>query len=498
MMMEIALFLLVFFLPYFFQRLKVSDVRESDIYTRLGWGVIVLSAASFFQSNVLFSLLILIFLFFALLDIAYGWTFRSQVSLAAVEAIFLTHKNEAKEFLTSYFSWVTFAVLVFYASITIYWLMEQDLLQLVTIAQSHSWIQLLGTLLFMFVLYRTIVQKKFHDAFPGVIGLFFEYIRHRRFLTKLARSREGIRFDIDMQDDNLPVESTLVLIIGESSAKRHYSIYGYKRQTNPRLSQMSDLVWFSNVRSAFAQTNPSLSYLLTSASSVDKTLLPEQAPSLIDVAKQLGYETWWLANQELTKSLPRMIAESADHYIYCPGITGEQYDEVVFPYFEAALSSQSKRKLIVVHLLGSHLKYSLRYPESFNHFKGQSGIVGYKRNLSASQIQTINEYDNSILYTDYVVAELVERLKKHPVINKSCVYVADHGEEVYATRNFKGHEPENPTEPMLEVPMFFWSDLNMSKRINFPLVSDDEIYSLEQVYSLFVKVFKYKSYSRDY
>ena len=77
---------------------------------------------------------------------------------------------------------------------------------------------------------------------------------------------------------------------------------------------------------------------------------------------------------------------------------------------------KSGRQLIVVHLRGSHFDYAKRYPIDFAAFKPDADCD--ERNC------TINAYDNSILFTDYLLSRFIEDIKGREAL---LFYMADHG-----------------------------------------------------------------------
>ncbi|ETJ37395.1 Phosphoethanolamine transferase CptA, partial [human gut metagenome] len=86
------------------------------------------------------------------------------------------------------------------------------------------------------------------------------------------------------------------------------------------------------------------------------------------------------------------------------------------------------KKLIIVHLLGTHIKYKYRYPENQGKFDGNTDHV--PPGLSAEELESYNDYDNANLYNDHVVASLIKDFKAADP-NGFLVYFSDHGEEVY-------------------------------------------------------------------
>jgi heptose-I-phosphate ethanolaminephosphotransferase len=100
--------------------------------------------------------------------------------------------------------------------------------------------------------------------------------------------------------------------------------------------------------------------------------------------------------------------------------------------------------------MGSHLSYSKRYPDSFSKFKGNN-----------DKEETIAEYDNSILYNDFIVDSLLNIIKSNIPKNNnsitSAIYLSDHGENVYDEFNRTGHDFSNILpKSNVEVPFIVW------------------------------------------
>ncbi|HCS25859.1 MAG TPA: hypothetical protein DIW43_00290, partial [Spongiibacteraceae bacterium] len=118
----------------------------------------------------------------------------------------------------------------------------------------------------------------------------------------------------------------------------------------------------------------------------------------------------------------------------------EAHDGAVLQPFAEALKSSTAKKMIVVHLLGTHRKYNYRYPEEFEHFAGTEHMPDW---LDSTQADEYNSYDNAVRYNDFVIAEIIHLLENvgEPAV---MAYLSDHGEEVYDTaRNpFSGRNEE--------------------------------------------------------
>ena len=151
------------------------------------------------------------------------------------------------------------------------------------------------------------------------------------------------------------------------------------------------------------------------------------------------------------------------------------HDEALFEEFDIALGDKSKKKVIFLQLAGAHLRYKNRYPNSYDVFTNSDNIE-YKN-------KKINSYDNAILYNDYIVNTIIEKVNKKNTTS-FVLYFSDHGEEVYDTIDFSGHNEDVGTLPMFQIPFILWqSELhkkasNVTKLLNRPYMIDDLFHSI--------------------
>lgn len=252
---------------------------------------------------------------------------------------------------------------------------------------------------------------------------------------------------------------TYVLVIGESTNRQRMSLYGYSRNTSPELQSLSDeLTVFNDVNAAIPYTIESITSALyfTDRSEISRTF--DTQVNLIMLMKKLGFSVFWITNQQTIthrNTLLTTFSKMADKAWYLNNNrlqSARQLDEDVLVPFEEALQLPVLKKLIVVHLLGTHFSYRFRYPESFERF---SGTLPTSVELSAGDQQTYNEYDNAVLYNDHVVASLIRSMKATNPYG-ALVYFSDHGEEVFDSVHFNGRNSLSPTPAMYTVPFLVW------------------------------------------
>ena len=228
----------------------------------------------------------------------------------------------------------------------------------------------------------------------------------------------------------------IVVVIGESATRRHWSLYGYPRATTPRLAKLgNELSVFTDVIATSVGTIHAIRSLLTTS----RDSLP-----VFNLFSGAGYATHWISaqyNQGFDDLELSALVSSCGEQTYLSGA----YDENLVPLLANA-AARPGRQLIFLNLNGSHVRYQDHYPASHAVFAGDND----HDRLRAT-------YDNSIHYTDTVVAEMIESLRK---LNESAclIHFSDHGEDVFDSRpdKYLFRDDSLATDPMYEVPFLVW------------------------------------------
>ena len=281
----------------------------------------------------------------------------------------------------------------------------------------------------------------------------------------------------NLTDAHAGQPSTLVLVIGESTNRQRMSLYGYPRATTPKLDAIRDqLQVFDNVVTPRPYTIEALQQVLTFADEQNPDAYLT-TPSIINLMKQAGYKTFWITNQQTMTERNTMLttfSKQADKQVYLNNNreqNARQYDGEVLAPFSQALADQAPRKLIVVHLLGTHMSYKYRYPEDYAQFNDRQGVPAW---VTDDQLPTYNSYDNAVLYNDFVVSSLIERLSGSQA-NGFLLYLSDHGEAVFdsPTDTILGRSEGRPTAPMYTIPFMLWTSKQW--QANNPVAYQDEL-----------------------
>ncbi len=262
-----------------------------------------------------------------------------------------------------------------------------------------------------------------------------------------------------VKKDTLNIPEIYVLVIGETARKNNFHLLGYHRNTTPNLSKIKNLSYFSNVKSAANLTSLSMPFIVTRATPRTNTISVEE-PAIINVFKEAGFKTYWLTNQPTgIGGITGFYSRLADSYkSIAVSVDVAKFDEFLLPELNAILEDTSNtKKFIVIHTLGSHFRYNFRYPKRFEKF---TPTVSKTLSLNANNVslkkEFVNSYDNSILYTDYILSEIIGRLENTKSV-AYMYYISDHGENLYDDdREYLMHGLVNPTKYEIEIPLFVW------------------------------------------
>jgi len=251
---------------------------------------------------------------------------------------------------------------------------------------------------------------------------------------------------------------TFVVVLGESSSRDNWSLYGYKRKTTPKLDALgNELLVFRDAVSSWGSSNREVARIFSVADHENEKTWRNE-PDVIGLAKAAGYKTFWLSNQQAFL-INTVFGKQADHFTLVNDGLGRRsdtsLDEKLLPELDKALADPAERKFIVIHTIGSHQHYKLRYPENFAVFDNADDdiareMAGKWRGLAVAR----NQYDNTILYTDFIVSAVIDRLKADKVKNSEMLYLSDHGQEVGRLTSLWGHQLQ--LETGFTIPMILW------------------------------------------
>ena len=344
--------------------------------------------------------------------------------------------------------------------------------------------------------------------------------------------------------------ANIVLIIGESAQRNLMQIYGYELPNTPILSAMKaqnkgNVFVFSDVISSQISTFESLSQALTFANNDNPNKQWFEYLNLIDAMKLGGYKTVVISNQERfslwSKATTTIFSRADELHWSADSVAGKRldtmgFDEAILPILDKVVESRAQNLgeskvlsqddsrgsifdeksglrsheqgnkteslltkrvaslpdlsqkdnaqglFLTLHLMGSHVGYSNRYPKTFERFSPRDITHAQKSRAKADLAQ----YANSILYTDFIIGEIIKRFADKDSI---VIYISDHANDVWDTGDGSVRSDSKITRFMVEVPfVVFVSDefrtrhpqiyARIAAATNKPFMIDDLMHAL--------------------
>ncbi len=279
----------------------------------------------------------------------------------------------------------------------------------------------------------------------------------RHFNQKALRDREQVLLpDATFIDGSPKAKEVVVLVIGESARAQNFSLYGHTQDTN-EFTKATSLVALPVGQSCATNTISSTACILThEGREASSHTSFEPLPSYLT---RNGIETFYRTNNSgpppvITTHFERakdIAAACTD--TNCPD---GNLDETLNWNLGAMLAqSTSDRMFVTLHQKGSHgPAYADRYPADFTHFTPVCDSVQVSE---CTQQALDNTYDNSIRYTDFLLADLIAQLDALPDTNAVMIYVSDHGQSLGEGGYYLHGAPTSiaPAE-QLDIPFLVW------------------------------------------
>ncbi|NIG55122.1 phosphoethanolamine transferase [Chitinophaga sp. Cy-1792] len=265
----------------------------------------------------------------------------------------------------------------------------------------------------------------------------------------------GFRFEA-VKQENAGQREVYVLVLGESARAMSWSLYGYQQATNPTLQEIPGLIPFSDITSESNATQKSVPLILSPADASTAGWLYTRK-SILSLFNEAGFRTWFITNQVANQQLIGFYSREAEKWVDINRGTNKkkaigQYDANLLPHLKEALDADSADAFIVLHMHGSHFKYTNRYPADRGHFQPDHPLAI----KIANKEELINAYDNSIRYSDSILTKVLQLLEERHLC-ASVLYVSDHGENLMDDdRHLFLHSTPFPTFYELRIPLFLW------------------------------------------
>jgi glucan phosphoethanolaminetransferase (alkaline phosphatase superfamily) len=282
------------------------------------------------------------------------------------------------------------------------------------------------------------LRAKFENSFPwGLPWRVWRFSEHWQALqahqARIASFQFGVRQAIAAP---VAARQVYLLVIGETGRIANWGLYGARRGTTPLLSARTDLTIFADATSAASATRESVSMMLTRRAP-SAMLEPTGEPSVVTLFRQAGFKTYWFSTQGTAGTHETPISVMAREANEVEFINGADYkgagalDGQLLPRLQRTLARVEPKQFIVLHTLGSHLNYAHRYPAAFERFRPALQASDRPDLWSAEhKAEMINAYDNSVLYTDSVLNQVIDMVAASGAV-ATVLYVADHGESLF-------------------------------------------------------------------
>lgn len=426
-----------------------------------------------------------------------GYLLFAQVLLGndSVTSLFETNRHESKEFVINYMNkWISICILLYAIIPTI----------MIWKIKPTAYLKIKDYKVLFVSIILAIISVCFINRFTGSIYFINFYKTFVDYKTRLndeeieIAKRQIMPYEVSTTlNDSIP--QTIVVIIGESHTRCHMSLYNYGRNTNPLLSKRkNDLYIYDDVISPQVHTIPVIRSVLTLADK-DNPQYFTTKPSLFELFNRAGFDTYFISNQPFGGVFKTSYDDLLNLAKYKYNLSlDNQNDAVVLSKLDQIVNlGDKKNKLIIVHLIGSHMAYEFRYPKEFDIFDNNKDHF-IKKTLfrDAKAIKAIDAYDNSVAFNDFVIDSIINILEIKKDESMSMIYFSDHGEEIYDCRNFAGHAYEKISPYMCQIPFVIWlsekykqENKDVIFKTDRPFSTCNFLFSLSQIAGL-----KYKDY----
>ena len=249
-------------------------------------------------------------------------------------------------------------------------------------------------------------------------------------------------------------DTYVVFIIGETTRWDHMGIFGYERNTTPRLAQEKNLAAFRGY-SCDTATKLSLRCMFVregGASDNPQRTLKEQ--NVFSVLSQLGFNTDLYAMQSEMWFYSNTMAENIAYREQIgaePRNRGKTVDDMLLisEMQQSIKPDDNGKHLIILHTKGSHFNYTQRYTREYAQWKPECVNV----DSGCSKAQMINSFDNSVTYVDHFITKVFDQLRDKKAI---VFYAADHGESINEREHLHGTPRKMAPPEQFRVPMMVW------------------------------------------
>lgn len=269
-----------------------------------------------------------------------------------------------------------------------------------------------------------------------------------------ARTSKGFSFGaVSTHPDSL--REVYVMVVGETARAINFGLYGYERNTNPKLSGEERLVFMRDMLTQANATHKSVPMIMSAASAENFDTIYRQK-SIITAFKEAGFRTVFVSNQRRNGSFTDFFADEAHLSIFTKdGMAPDfnPHDRDMLNLLDEELARDERKLFVVLHAYGSHFDYQGRYDERDRRFTPDKFDAVKKRYRAVM----LNSYDNSLVATDDFLHGIIHRLNMLDSAASAMIYVSDHGEDLLDDRRrLFLHASPLPSYYQLHVPGIVW------------------------------------------
>ncbi|AYK18368.1 MCR-3-related phosphoethanolamine--lipid A transferase [Aeromonas veronii] len=293
----------------------------------------------------------------------------------------------------------------------------------------------------------------------------------------------------------------MFLVVGETARGKNFSMNGYEKDTNPFTSKSGGVISFNDVRSCGTATAVSVPCMFSNMGRKEfDDNRARNSEGLLDVLQKTGISIFWKENDGGCKGVcdrvPNIEIEPKDHPKFCDKNTC--YDEVVLQELDSEIAQMKGDKLVGFHLIGSHgPTYYKRYPDAHRQFTPDCPRSDIE---NCTDEELTNTYDNTIRYTDFVIGEMIAKLKTYEdKYNTALLYVSDHGESLGALGLYLHGTPYKfAPDDQTRVPMQVWMSPGFTKEKGVDMAclqqkAADTRYSHDNIFSSVLGIWDVKT-----
>ncbi|MBV7316356.1 phosphoethanolamine--lipid A transferase [Shewanella sp. NIFS-20-20] len=365
-----------------------------------------------------------------------GWKYGVVFDYSMMENVFQTHPAEASMYLN--FSAVSAFALSGVLPALIIWKLPITALPMAKAIKQRAlfmvaMLVIIGAIVALFMQNYLAFGRNNDEIKRMVVPTYFigslvKYINRTYVETPLPYQQLGLDAQVTLKKAK---PNLMVLVVGETARAQNYAYYGYGKNTNP-YTEKYPLQVFADVSSCGTATAVSLPCMFSRFNREQYDPRHAKAQdNLIDVLHHAGIDVLWLDNDGGCKGVCARvktinIALDSEPTL-CNG--SRCLDQVLVDQLQRSLLELTDdNTLIVLHIMGSHgPTYYQRYPESMRRFSPDCQRSDIQ---NCSKEALVNTYDNSLVYTDYVLSEVIAKLETVTDFDTAMLYISDHGESL--------------------------------------------------------------------